>query len=43
MGKWCAATLVLDSGEEVSGLALVAALDKLQAKLDGMPPPPMAP
>jgi hypothetical protein len=42
MGRWCATTLVLESGEEISGLALIAALDQLQAKLDGMTPPPMA-
>jgi hypothetical protein len=33
MGRYCAATLVLDTGEEISGLALVAALDALEAKL----------
>jgi hypothetical protein len=33
MGQWCAATLVLDNGKQVSGLALVAALDALEAKL----------
>jgi hypothetical protein len=37
MGRWCAATLVLDSGEEIS--ALVAAVEALQAKLaDALPP-----
>jgi len=35
-------TLVLDSGEEVSGVVLVAALNALEPKLDGMMPPPMA-
>jgi hypothetical protein len=41
MGRYCQATLVLDTGEEVSGLMLVAALDALEAKLDGDAPPPL--
>lgn len=35
-------TLVMASGEEISGRALTAAVNALQAKLDDMTPPPMA-
>jgi hypothetical protein len=42
MGRYTQCTLVLDDGREVSGLALVAALDALEKKLDGDAPPPMA-
>jgi hypothetical protein len=42
MGRYCQATFCLDSGEEVSGLVLVVALDALEAKLDDDAPPPMA-
>ena len=35
MGRYCQCTLVLDNGEEVAGLASVAALDALEARLNG--------
>jgi hypothetical protein len=42
MGRYCSATLVLSSGEAVSGLALVSALDRLPERLDALDLPPKA-
>jgi hypothetical protein len=42
VSRYCQATLVLSNGQEVSGRALVAAVDKLAAKLDDKPLPPVA-
>ena len=44
IGRFCQTTLVLDDGDEISGLAHVAALDALEKKLDraGDAPPPRA-
>ena len=41
LNRYAEATLIMAKGEKVSGLALVAALDALEAKLD-LTPPPMA-
>ena len=40
--SYCNVTLVMALGEQISGCALVAAVDALQAKLNDMTPPPMA-
>lgn len=34
MGRYCSTTLVLTNGVEVSGLALIAALDQLERRLN---------
>jgi hypothetical protein len=42
VASYCGVTLVMASGEEISGRALTAAIDALQAKLNDMTPLPMA-